>query len=81
MDETKKARLRAQVNRLFKSNPEGSTIEFVVNDEVRGTYDIPRNHYVEIDSKRPIDWLNGCLCFEVDLKGLKNAKVGLRMHR
>lgn len=81
MNKTKIAALRAQVNRLFKSNPEGSTIEFVVNDEVRGTYDIPQNHFVTLDSKRPIDWLNGCLCFEVELKGLKNAKVGLRMRR
>ena len=81
MDETKKAVLRKQVNRLFKSNSEGSTIEFVVNDEVKGTYDIPQNHFVTLDSKRPIDWLNGCLCFEVELKGLKNAKVGLRMRR
>jgi hypothetical protein len=81
MDETKKARLRAQVNRLFKSNPEGSTIEFVVNDEVKGTYGIPENHFVTLDSERPIDWLNIFLCFVVDLKGLKNAKVGLRMRR
>ena len=80
MDETKKARLRAQVNRLFKSNPEGSVIEFVVNDEVKGSYDIPQNHFVTLDSKRPIDWLNGCL-FEVGLNGLKNVKVGLRMRR
>jgi hypothetical protein len=48
---------------------------------VRGTYDIPENHFVTLDSIRPIDWLNGCLCFEVELKGLKNAKVGLRMRR
>jgi hypothetical protein len=81
MDEAKKARLRAQVNRLFKSNPEGSTIEFVVNDEVRGEYTIPCNHYIEIDSKRPIEWLKGCLRFEVELKGIKNVKVGLRMRR
>lgn len=81
MDETKKAVLRKQVNKLFKSSPEGSKIEFVVNDEVKGTYYIPINHFVSIDSKTPIDWLNGCLCFEVELKGLKNAKVGLRMRK
>ena len=81
MDNTKLATLCKQVNRLFKSGPEGSTIEFVVNDEVKGTYDIPQNHFVSLDSKSPIDWLNGCVCFEVDLKGLKNAKVGLRMRR
>lgn len=81
MDNTKLATLRKQVNRLFKSGPEGSTIEFVVNDEVKGTYDIPQNHFVSLDSKSPIDWLNGCVCFEVDMKGIKNAKVGLRMRR
>ena len=77
MDETKKARLRAQVNRLFKSNPEGSTIEFVVNDEVIGTYDIPENHFVTLDNKRPIDWLIGCLCFYVK----PGDKIGLRIRR
>jgi hypothetical protein len=81
MDNTKLARLRAQVYRLFKSSPEGSTIEFVVNDEVKGEYTIPENHFITLDSKSPIDWLNGCVCFEVDMKGIKNAKVGLRMRR
>ena len=77
MDETKKARLRAQVNRLFKSNPEGSTIEFVVNDEAKGTYGIPQNHFVTLGSKRPIDWLNDCLRFCVK----PGDKVGLRIRR
>ena len=79
MDETKKARLRAQVNRLFKSNPEGSVIELVINDKVSDEciYTIPHNHYVEIDSKSPIDWLNVCLCFCVK----SGDKVGLRIRR
>ena len=79
MDETKKARLRAQVNRLFKSNPEGSVIELVINDKVSDecTYTIPHNHYVEIDSKPPIVWLNICLCLWVK----SGDKVGLRIRR
>ena len=81
MNTMKAAALRKQVDKLFRSNPEGAVIEFVVNDEVKGTYEIPQNHFVTLDSKTPLDWLNGCICFEVDLKGLKNAKVNLRIRR
>ncbi len=73
--------LRKQVNSLFRNNPEGSVIELVVNNKVVGDYEIPVNHYVSLDSKTPTQWLNGCICFEVDLKGIKNAKVNLQMRR
>lgn len=81
MNSTKVAALRKQVNQLFRSNPEGAVIEFVVNDEVKGTYEIPQNHFVTLDSKTPLDWLNGCICFEVDMRGIKNPKVNLRIKR
>lgn len=81
MNSTKVAALRKQVNQLFRSNPEGAVIEFVVNDEVKGTYEIPQNHFVTLDSKTPLDWLNGCICFEIDMRGIKNPKVNLRMKR
>ena len=81
MNSTKVAALRKQVDQLFRSNPEGAVIEFVVNDEVKGTYEIPQNHFVTLDSKTPLDWLNGCICFEVDMRGIKNPKVNLRMKR
>jgi hypothetical protein len=79
MNSVKTAALRKQVDQLFRSNPEGTVIEFVVNDEVKGSYEIPVNHFVTLDSKTPLNWLNGLLCFEV--KGLKNAKVNLRIRR
>lgn len=81
MDARKKAELRKQVNRLFRSNPEGSVIELLVNDKVIGEYEIPQNHYVTLDSKTPLDWLNQTVCFEVDLKGIKNAKISVRMRK
>ena len=77
MDARKMAMLRKQVSRLFRSNPEGSVIEFVVNDKVVGEYEIPQNHYITLDSKTPIDWFNQTMCFEVDLKGIKNAKINV----
>lgn len=81
MNTMKTAALRKQVDQLFRSNPEGAVIEFVVNNEVKGTYEIPQNHFVTLDSKTPLDWLNGCICFEIDMRGIKNPKVNLRMKR
>ena len=81
MNSTKAAALRKQVNQLFRTNPEGAVIEFVVNDEVKGSYEIPQNHFVTLDSETPLNWLNLCMCFEVDIKGIKNPKVNLRIKR
>ena len=81
MNGVKKAALRKQVDQLFRSNPEGTVIEFVVNNEVKGSYDIPVNHFVTLDSKTPLHWLNELLCFEVDLKNLKSPKVNLRIRQ
>ena len=81
MNSTKVAALRKQVDQLFRSNPEGAVIEFVVNDEVKGSYEIPHDHFVTLDSKTPLNWLNGCICFEVDMRGIKNPKVNLRIKR
>jgi hypothetical protein len=81
MNSVKIASLRKQVDQLFRNNPDGTVIEFVVNDEVKGSYDIPVNHFVTLDSKTPLHWLYELLCFEVDLKGLKKPKVNLRIRR
>jgi hypothetical protein len=55
---------------LFKGRPAGSVIQLIIDDKVYGSYEIPENHFVTIDSKSPIDWLNQCVCF-AELKGLK----------
>jgi hypothetical protein len=81
MNTIKVAALRKQVDELFRNNQEGSTIEFVLNGEVKGSYKIPQNHYVEPDSKTPRRWFDLLLCFEVDMKGLKRPKVELRVKR
>lgn len=73
--ETKELKkLRSKVARLFRENEEGKVIEFVVNGEVKGEYEIPRNHFVSIDMKTPANWLNGNICFEVDLRQLKTKE-------
>ena len=81
MDAVKLKRLKTQVGRLFKENPEGSVIQFMVNDQVKGEYQIPHNHFVTLDSKQPVDWIKDCIFFEIKLKGIKNAKVCLTMKR
>ena len=81
MDKGKLSSLQRQVKSLFKNNQEGNVIEFLVNNEVKGEYTIPQNHYIEIDSKSPTDWLNGCICFEVELKGMSNANISLKIRK
>lgn len=71
--------LRRKANSLFKKAPEGSALEFVIDGQVYGTYDIPYNHFVEIDSKTPSEWVNGCVCFGITLKGLDNPEVEIRI--
>lgn len=80
MNNVKKAAMRRQVIKLFKSNPEGSTIEFLVNNEVYSNYKIPQNHFVPRDSKMPEDWVNGCF-FCLDMEDIKRPKVELRVKR
>jgi hypothetical protein len=71
--------LRRKANSLFKKAPEGSVLEFVIDGQVYGTYDIPYNHFVEPDSKTPSEWVNGCACFGIELRGLKSPHVEIRI--
>ena len=77
MTNTKKAALRKQVDKLFKDNPEGTTIECIANGNVIGTYKIPLNHFVTLDSKPPVHWLNLLLAFNTN----ENDKVELRVRK
>ena len=84
MDAKELRKLRSKVMRLFRENPEGSAIDFLVNGEQKGCYVIPHNHFVTIDMKSPKDWLNQNICFDVDLRQLKTneqLKVELRVRK
>ena len=72
MDKAKLTQLRAQVNRLFRGRPEGSVIQLMVDGKEYENYEIPENHFVTIDSKSPIDWLNQAVCF-AELRGVKGT--------
>ena len=77
MNGVKKAALRKMVNDLFRSNPEGSVIEFVLNDKVAGSYQIPVNHFVTLDSKTPRRWFELLCVFNIK----DGDKVELRIKR
>jgi hypothetical protein len=77
MTNVRKATLRKQVDKLFRENPEGSIIECVANGRVIGDYEIPINHFVTLDSKPPVHWLN--LLFVFDIKD--GDKVSLRIRK
>lgn len=84
MDTKELRKLRSKVTRLFRENEEGTEIDFLVNGEQKGCYVIPRNHFVSIDMKKPIDWLNQNICFEVDLRQMKTKEklnVELRVRK
>lgn len=34
-----------------------------------------------LDSKTPLDWLRGCMCFEIAMKGLDESKVSLKFSK
>ena len=70
MDKAKLTQLRAQVNRLFRGRPEGSVIQLMLGSQEIEHYEIPENHFITIDSKSPIDWLNQAVCF-AELRGIK----------
>lgn len=80
MDTKELRKLRSKVVRLFKENKDGTAIDFLVNGEQKGCYVIPPNHFVTIDMKSPIDWLEQNICFEVDLRQLKtNEKLNVEL--
>lgn len=77
MDARVKSKLLGKLNRLYKGNPEGSIIECLANGKVVGTYEIPVNHFVTLDSKTPQRWFNLLCVFDIK----DGDKVELRIKR
>ena len=71
-------KLIRQIKRISKTIKRGESIDLMYDGQSIANYD-----FVEwsIDSKTPEQWLRGCLCFEISLKGLDINKVELKYNQ
>lgn len=68
-------KLIRQIRKIEKTIQCGDTIDLMYEGKSIASYE-----FVEwsIDSNTPEQWLRGCICFEIGLKGLDINKVELR---
>lgn len=73
-----KKQLESKIRKLSKNLEKGDTFELFYDGESIAKYE-----FVEwsIDAKAPIDWLRGCLTFEVSLRGRDINKVSLNFSK
>lgn len=71
-------KLIRQIRRISKTIKRGESIDLMYDGQSIANYD-----FVEwsIDCKTPEQWLRGCICFEISLKGLDISKVELRYNQ
>ena len=67
--------LEKEIRKISKRIKRGDAIKMLYDGEEIASYE-----FVDwsIDSKNPIDWLRGCLCFEISLKNRSIEKVSLK---
>ena len=73
-------KLIKQIKQIEKFIKRGESIDLIYDGEVLPNC---RYDFVEwtINCKTPEQWLRGCICFEISLKGLDINKVELRYNR
>ena len=71
-------KLIKQIKQIEETIKRGESIDLMYDGQSIAKYE-----FVEwsIDSKTPEQWLRGCLCFEISLKGRDINKVELRYNR
>ena len=71
-------KLIKQIKQIEKTIKRGESIDLIYDGQSITNYD-----FVEwsIDCKTPEQWLRGCICFEISLKGRDINKVELRYNR
>ena len=71
-------KLIRQIRRIEKSIQCGESIDLMYDGQSIANYEFTE---WTIDSKTPEQWLRGCLCFEISLKGLDINKVELKYNQ
>ena len=67
-----KKKLERQIKKIEKSIKKGDRINLMYDGEIIEHYDFTE---WSADAKTPLDWLRGCFCFEISLKGRDINKV------
>jgi hypothetical protein len=67
-------KLERQINKIAKTIKCGESINLIYDGEVIAKYEFTE---WTIDSKAPLQWLRGCLAFDISLKGRDINKVTL----
>ena len=76
---------KEHINKLLRQIEEiEDTIQ--MGDKIFFNYDgkqVAEYQFVEwsMDAKSPMDWFNGCVCFEVTIKGLDPTKVEITFEK
>ena len=71
-------KLIRQIRRIEKTIQCGESIDLMYDGQSIANYEFTE---WTIDSKTPEQWLRGCLCFEISLKGLDINKVELKYNQ
>jgi hypothetical protein len=71
-------KLEQEIRKIDKKLKCGDSIELMYDGESVAKYDFVER---SIDSKTPLQWLRGCLCFEISLKCRDINKVALKYNK
>ena len=71
-------KLEQEVRKIDKQLKCGETIDLIYDGDKIAQYEFTER---SIDCKTPLQWLRGCLCFEISLKGLDINKVTLKHNK
>lgn len=67
--------LEKEIKKIDKKLKRGDRINLMYEGNSIAQYDFTER---TIDSKTPLQWLRGCLCFDINLKGRDINKVELK---
>lgn len=67
--------LEKEIKKIDKKLKRGDRINLMYEGNSIAQYDFTER---TIDSKTPLQWLRGCLCFDISLKGRDINKVELK---
>lgn len=71
-------KLEKEIRKIDKQLKCGDSIELMYDGESIAKYEFTER---SIDCKTPLQWLRGCLCFEISLKGRDINKVTLKYNK
>ena len=71
-------KLEQEIKKYDKKLKRGDRIELLYDGEQIAKYDFFER---SIDSKSPLQWLRGCLAFDISLKGRDISKVSLKLSK